>query len=105
MSSAEGAVQVEEAPSGGTRTGTDVFISYSRKDGGFAWELHAFLTGRGKDVWIDAEDIPASAPWRDDIAAGIDAAENVVFVVSPDSVASPNCLRELEHAVSRGKRI
>ena len=41
----------------------DVFISYSRDDGDFARELHAFLTDAGKDVWIDWEDIPPASQW------------------------------------------
>jgi WD40 repeat protein len=83
----------------------DVFVSYSRRDGSFARELQTFLTGRGKEVWIDWEDIPASSIWRSDIAAGIEASDNIVFVVSPDSLQSDNCARELEHAKASGKRI
>ena len=93
------------SPEAEGRAGADVFVSYSRRDADFAWQLHAFLTKRGKDVWIDAEDIPASAPWRADIAAAIDAADNVVFVVSPDSLRSDECAHELEHAEAHGKRI
>jgi WD40 repeat protein len=93
------------APEAEGRAGADVFLSYSRRDAGFASELHAFLTERGKDVWIDAEDIPASSPWREDIAAGIDAADNVVFIVSPESVSSDECAHELEYAEAHGKRI
>jgi WD40 repeat protein len=93
------------SPEGEGRAGADVFVSYSRRDISFASQLHVFLAGRGKDVWIDAEDIPASSPWRAEIAAAIDAADNVVFVVSPDSVRSEECTRELEYAEAHGKRI
>ena len=37
---------------------TDVFISYSRKDGDFARRLTNALTASGRDVWVDWEDIP-----------------------------------------------
>ena len=42
----------------------DVFVSYSRHDGGFVRELHAFLSGAGRDVWVDWVDIPAASEWE-----------------------------------------
>ena len=83
----------------------DVFISYSRADGVFVRELHDFLTGRGKDVWVDWEDIPPAAEWEEDIDDSIDAAESFVFVISRNSLASRYSLDELHHAQERGKRI
>lgn len=83
----------------------DVFVSYSRLDAAFVHELHAFLTDRGKDVWIDWEDIPPAAEWAEDIEDNIDAAESFVFVVSSNSLASRYSLDELRHAEERGKRI
>jgi len=83
----------------------DVFISYSRADGVFVRELHTFLTARGKDVWIDWEDIPPAAQWEEDIDDSIDAAESFVFVISGSSLASRYSLEELHHAQARGKRI
>src|SRR5436305_4594969 len=95
-----------DAPTAGQAApNVDVFVSYSRRDTDFARDLDAFLTEHGKDVWVDWEDIPPSAVWRADIAAGIEGADSVVFVVSPDSLASENCARELEHARTCGKRI
>ena len=66
----------------------DVFISYSRRDGAFVRRLHDFLTARGKEAWVDWEDIPPTAEWEADIRAGIEGADAVLFVVSPDSLAS-----------------
>jgi WD40 repeat protein len=83
----------------------DVFVSYSRADGAFVRELHAFLTGRGKDVWVDWEDIPPASQWEQDIDDNIDAAESFVFVISRSSLASQYALGELRHAGERGKRI
>jgi len=83
----------------------DVFISYSRRDGDFARRLHDALTGRGKEVWADWEDIPATAAWRERIADGIDSANAVVFVLSPDSVESVECNAELDLAAAANKRI
>ena len=46
----------------------DVFISYSRKDKGFATRLHQALTGRQREAWVDLEDIPPTAEWRETIS-------------------------------------
>jgi len=83
----------------------DVFISYSRRDGEFVRELHAFLTEGGRDVWVDWEDIPPASQWAQDIEESIDGADSVVFVVSSSSLASEYCLAELRRALEGGKRI
>ena len=83
----------------------DVLISYSRRDQAFVRELHAALAGAGRDVWVDWEDIPAASKWQQDIDDSIDAAESLVFVVSPSSLESEYCAAELRHAGERGKRI
>ncbi|MBC6938089.1 MAG: TIR domain-containing protein [Chloroflexi bacterium] len=82
-----------------------VFISYSRKDVDFAAHLHEALAQRQKDVWRDKEDIPLTADWWQEICAGIEAADNFLFIISPDSVRSDVCRREIEHAVSNNKRL
>ena len=83
----------------------DVFLSYSRRDREVALRLHAALVERGKDVWIDEEDIPPTARWRDDVREAIEAADSFVFLISPDSAASLECARELEHAEALSKRV
>ncbi len=83
----------------------DVFVSYSRKDGALVRQIVAALEARGKSVWVDFDDIPPSVDWFEQIAAGIDGADNVVCVISPDWVGSEVCGRELDHAAKRNKRI
>lgn len=83
----------------------DVFISYSRTDSKFVRALDAFLKSRGRDVWVDWEDIPPASDWQQDIYDSIDAAESFVFVVSPRSLGSEYCGKELERAEQGGKRI
>jgi len=65
----------------------DVFVSYSRKDRAFAvdWLVPA-LIGRDKDIWVDAEDIPPAADWRETVLDGIAKSSAFVFVLSPDSL-------------------
>lgn len=82
-----------------------VFISYSRRDKAFVERLHAALTERAYDVWVDWEDIPPSAEWFAEIEAGIRGADGFVYVISPDSVVSEICGRELREALEQHKRV
>ena len=81
-----------------------VFISYSRKDKSFVQKLFDALTQEKRDVWADWEDIPPSAKWLREIYDGIEAADNFVFIISPDSVASKPCGMEIDHAAQHNKR-
>ena len=84
---------------------TKLFISYSRKDSGFARKLKGRLDAQKMDVWIDWHDIPPSRDWWDEIKNGIEEADVFVFLVSPDSVRSKVCGEEIAHAVKNGKRL
>jgi hypothetical protein len=81
-----------------------IFIGYSRKDKGFVQKLHLALTREGHDVWIDWEDIPPTAKWLNEVYKGIEAADNYIFVISPDSVASEICGMEIAHGEKFNKR-
>ena len=83
----------------------DLFVSYARRDSDFVRRLQEGLTGRGKDVWVDWEDIPPTADWFAEVQAGIESADAVVFVLTPDSLASEVCARELAHASAHNKRL
>jgi hypothetical protein len=82
----------------------DVFISYSRKDKAFVQVLHQALAESKYDAWIDWQDIPPTADWWAEIEAGIEAADAFLFVISPDSVTSRVCNREVDYAVANHKR-
>lgn len=84
---------------------SDVFISYSRKDKVFARRLFDRLKQENYSSWADWIGIPYSAKWMDEIHAGIDQADNFVFIVSHDSLTSEICHLELEHALQKNKRI
>jgi TIR domain len=78
----------------------DVFVSYSRRHKRFVeGTLVPALAAHGKEVWIDLEDSPPAADWRAQVLAGVAAANAVVLVISPDSLASPVCGEELARAV------
>jgi TIR domain-containing protein len=81
-----------------------VFISYSRKDMAFANQLEAALKARGFEPLIDRSEIYAFEEWWKRIEALIVRADTVVFVLSPDSVASEVALKEVTFAASLNKR-
>lgn len=82
----------------------DLFISYSRRDTEFVRKLATELQNKGREIWVDWEDIPLTADWWKEIQDGIDASDAFVFIISPDSVQSEVCRQELEHAINTNKR-
>src|SRR4051812_15255370 len=86
-------------------SGGDVFISYSRKNRDYAESLVNGLETRGRKVWIDQEDIPASAEWWTEIKRGIDSAHTFVPILTPESLSSPVCTFEMDYALRNHKRI
>jgi formylglycine-generating enzyme required for sulfatase activity len=81
-----------------------IFISYSRKDMVFADRLEAALKARGFETLIDRTEIYAFEDWWKRIQALIGRADTVVFVLSPDAVASDIALREVAYAATLNKR-
>ena len=82
-----------------------IFISYSRKDMAFADRLEAALKTRGFEPLIDRTEIYAFEPWWERIQKLIGHADTVVFVLSPDAIASDVALKEVAHAASLDKRL
>ncbi len=84
----------------------DAFISYGRADSQkFATQLHQRLTEQGLKVWYDQNDIPLAVDFLEQIDDGISKAHNFLFIISPYSVNSEYCLKEIELAVKYNKRI
>ncbi|WP_020528397.1 TIR domain-containing protein [Flexithrix dorotheae] len=84
----------------------DVFISYGRRHSkGFATKLHNALVKENFNVWFDQNDIPLGVDFQEQINDGISKAHNFVFIISPHSIRSEYCLREIELAVKLNKRI
>ncbi len=82
-----------------------VFISYSRSDEEFSRRLARSLSESGMDVWIDIEDIPAGMKWSKAIQEGLDSAEVMVVLISPDSMASSNVEDEWQYFLDHGKPV
>jgi hypothetical protein len=102
MSSPQPAVDTSEVD---RSTGKAAFISHSRRDRVFVRRLYEAMEAVDRTPWVDWEDIEVTAPFLEEIYAGIDAADAFVFVISPDSVTSDICLKELRYASDNNKRI
>src|SRR4030042_1672776 len=83
----------------------DNFICYSRRDSEFVHKLQGMLQDQGLTAWVDQRDIPPTAEWMREIYLAIEAANNFIFVISPASVTSEICLKEISNAVENNKRV
>ena len=82
-----------------------IFISYSRKDLDFAQKIVDALAANDLDTWIDWKSIPKGEDWEQEIYRGVEEADAFLFLISPDSVTSEMCNKEIAHAMKNGKRI
>jgi hypothetical protein len=83
-----------------------VFISYARSDASaFAEDLLAGLEVAGFEPFLDRHDIAAGEDWEARLGALIQAADTVVFVVSPAAAQSERCAWEVARAEALSKRI
>ncbi|MEM8806053.1 MAG: TIR domain-containing protein [Cyanobacteria bacterium P01_G01_bin.38] len=84
----------------------DAFISYGRADSKqFAKHLNDRLVEAGLEVWFDFDDIPLGVDYQNQINDGIEQADNFLFIISPHSVNSDYCAKEIELALALNKRI
>lgn len=78
-----------------------VFVCYSHVDSGVVYDDLVMLGGRGVRAWYD-EGISAGARWRAEIAGALEGSSRLIFYVSPASLGSPHCQREVDFALDRG---
>jgi WD40 repeat protein len=83
----------------------EVFISYSRKDKDFVRRLDEELKRRDREAWVDWEGIPPGDKWEKTIYGAIEASHTFIFVLTPDSIASEICGKEIAHAAANNKRL
>lgn len=84
---------------------TRVFLSYSRKDLGFAEFLKGELEQAGYQPSLDKTDIAPGEAWQDRLGKLIQEADAIVFCLSSHSAVSAICGWEVEAAAKLGKRI
>lgn len=81
-----------------------VFISYSRRDQGAVQSLLDDLDSLGHEPWLDRE-LSGGQRWWDQILTNIQACEVFALALTPESVRSVACERELEWALALRKPI
>ena len=82
-----------------------VFITYSRRDADTADALVVDLESLGYEVNIDRRDLPFGEQWQSELRDFILHSDTVVWLVSPDSVASRWVNWELGEVQRAGKRL
>ena len=80
----------------------DVFISYSAKDKPVADAACAILESNGVRCWIAPRDVLAGDEYAASLVNGLSNSRLMVLVYSANSNRSPQVLREVERAVSKG---
>jgi hypothetical protein len=81
------------------------FVSYNRKDLGFARRFVASLHNRGVDSWFDMEDLEPGVVWSSEMLLGVQCSYNFVFIITSNSVVSEPCAEELACALRHEKRL
>ncbi len=80
----------------------DVFISYSSKDKPVADAACATLESSGVRCWIAPRDVAPGVAYAESLVNGLSNSRLMVLVFSANSNRSPQVLREVERAVSKG---
>jgi TolB-like protein len=83
----------------------DIFLSYSSKDRQKAEQLTELLSAAGLSVWIDRQGIVGAEQWATEIVEGIRGCNTFIILLSGNSIASENVLRELSLASEKRKRV
>lgn len=84
----------------------DAFISFGRQaNKSFAVALSNRLSEHDYDVFFDTSDIPLMVENQEYVFDTILRSDNFVYVISPSTVRSEYCKKELEFALQHNKRI
>lgn len=84
---------------------TQAFITYATQDRALMERVRQNLHTHAITTWLHAEDIDKARDYGQQIEQGIRQADNVLFFISPHSIHSEWCLKELNIALHYHKRI
>lgn len=79
-----------------------IFVSYAHKDSHLVFPILEELDRRGYRVWYD-DGIAPGSEWPENIAQHLDGCSLTLAFISPHSIASANCRREVTFALSKRK--
>ncbi|NEZ66370.1 TIR domain-containing protein [Leptolyngbyaceae cyanobacterium CCMR0082] len=83
----------------------DVFIASAAADLDFARKLNETLQVQGQSTWFEQESVVPESDFAEELKAGITASENIVYILSPDAVASAKCKSMIDYALAFNKRL
>ncbi|MDX2211778.1 MAG: TIR domain-containing protein [Oculatellaceae cyanobacterium bins.114] len=83
----------------------NVFIGYSPLDIEFVRKFNDNLQLQGMGTWFAQESLESGQDSQLAIQQGIENSDNFLFVISPNSIQSTDCLDQLNYAVSLNKRL
>ena len=81
-----------------------LFVSYARVDRPFCVQIVDMLDDGRHDVWFDHR-IQVGQDWWQAITHEVTECDGFVYLISPESVASEYCQKELNLAMSNRKPI
>ncbi len=81
------------------------FVSYSRKQTHIANDLKDTLAKVARAIWFDLDSIVVGDDWVDEIYQGLYDCDELVLLVSDESLRSPIVEKELEIVREQGKPI
>ncbi len=81
-----------------------VFVSYAHDDAELVYQEIVRLREVGFNIWYD-EGISPGATWRDEVALALTQCKIFLYFITPRSVASSNCLKEVNFSLSRERKI
>ncbi len=84
---------------------SDIFLSYAAEDREIMEQVKRILLRQGLTVWTNKTDIKSGKKFQDEINNGIEGSDNLVYLLSNESVKSNYCQQELTYAASLNKRI
>ncbi|HJN49874.1 MAG TPA: TIR domain-containing protein [Pseudomonadales bacterium] len=81
-----------------------IFVSYAHDDAALVYPDITRLRSEGFNIWYD-EGISPGSTWRDEVALALTQCKLFLYFVSPRSVVSANCLKELNFCLSRERKV
>ncbi|MBW4435632.1 MAG: SUMF1/EgtB/PvdO family nonheme iron enzyme [Pleurocapsa minor GSE-CHR-MK-17-07R] len=80
-----------------------LFISYLREEKAYCVQV-AELLGSAHEIWYDSR-LHAGQQWWEEIVRSLEWCEGFIYLISKESVKSPNCINELALALEQDKHI
>ncbi len=96
---------ITESSKNGNNLMTQVFLSWAEPDRESMNLIRNRLMRESMTLWVSTTDIKTGADFKQMIDKGIEEADNLVYLISPDSLASVYCQQEIEYALRLNKRI